>query len=213
MVASSLLLQLLMVVSLAGREAIVSPSADLFSQIYKRGVARQRSLQSIRARFTETTVSSLLVKPIVAHGTVVAASPARVRMTYTDPEPKTIAMDGHSLTVMWSDRGERERIDITAIQKRIDQYFTHATIDELRGMFEITAEADQGVRHADRIDMKPKRKQIKQGLERLELWIEREGDMLVQMRMTFPGGDQNTITLEDMVVNVPVTDDTFLIRP
>jgi len=212
MVASSLLLQLLMVVSLAGGQATASQRTDLFSQIYKRGVARQRSLQSIRARFTETTVSSLLVKPIVAHGTVVAASPARVRMTYTDPEPKTIAMDGHSLTVLWSDRGERERIDITATQKRIDQYFTHATIDDLRGMFEITAEADQVIRHADRVDMKPKRKQIKQGLERLELWIEREGAMLVQMRMTFPGGDQNTIALEEMAVNVPVTDETFLIR-
>jgi outer membrane lipoprotein-sorting protein len=207
-----------MVVSLAAGQAATRPVSavsadDLFTQIYKRGVVKQRSLKSIRARFTETTVSSLLVKPIVAHGTVVAASPARVRMTYTDPEPKTIAMDGQSLTVLWSDRNERERIDITAIQKRIDQYFTHASIDDLRGMFEITAEPDYSIPQADRIDMKPKRKQIKQGLERLELWIGRESEMLVQMRLTFPGGDQKTIALEDIAINVPVSDDTFRVRP
>ena len=134
-------------------------------------------------------------------------------MTYTDPEPKTIAMDGKSLLVAWAGRRERERIDITDMQKRIDQYFTHANIDQLRSMFTIAAAPDAAVPRADRIDMLPKRKQIKQGLERLELWIERERVVLVQMRMTFAGGDQKTIALEDIAVNVPVTDETFQIRP
>ena len=46
--------------------------------------------------------------------------------------------------------------------------------------------------------MRPKRKQIKEGLERLELWIDRESLLLVQMRMTFPGGDRKTIRLDDV---------------
>jgi hypothetical protein len=29
------------------------------------------------------------------------------------------------------------------------------------------------------------------------------------MRMSFPGGDQKTIALEDITLNVPVTDATF----
>src|ERR1700733_14240616 len=152
MAVSSLFVHLLMVVSLA-----MGPPAsnDLFAQIYQRGVAKQRSLQSIRARFTETTVSTLLVNPIVSHGTVVAATPARVRMTYTDPEPKTITMDGQSLTVLWPGRDERQRVYIPAIRKRIGPYFTHASLDDLRGMFQITAEPDRALLHADRVDMKP----------------------------------------------------------
>ena len=110
-------------------------------------------------------------------------------------------------------RSERERIDITAIQKRIDRYFTHASLDDLRGMFDIAAEPDHAILHADRVDMKPTRKQVKQGLERLELWIDRESEMLVQMRLTFPGGDQTTIALEDIATNEPVSDDAFRIRP
>jgi outer membrane lipoprotein-sorting protein len=59
--------------------------------------------------------------------------------------------------------------------------------------------------------MRPKRKQIKQGLERLELWIDRESLLLVQMQMTLAGGDRKTIRLEDVAVNVPISDETFRI--
>ena len=182
---------------------------DLFTEIYTRGMVKQRTMKSLRARFTETTTSSLLVKPIVAHGTVVAAAPARMVMTYTDPEAKTLTMDGRTLTVSWPARQERQQINITDIQKRIDHYFTRASVDELRSMFDVTAGPDARLRHADLIDMRPKRKQIREGLERLELWIDRDTDLLVQMRMTFPGGDQKTIALDDLTLNVPVTDDMF----
>lgn len=185
---------------------------DLFEELYKRGVARQKTLKSISASFIETTVSTLLVKPIVARGTIVAAPPARVRMVYVEPEPKTVTMDGRTLTVEWPKRGERERIDIKEVQKRVDQYFTSASIDDLRKMFDIKAEPDASIRRTDRIDMIPKRKQIKQGLEKLELWIDRETELLTQMRLSFPGGDRKTIALSDLIVNVPVPEDTFQAR-
>jgi outer membrane lipoprotein-sorting protein len=186
---------------------------DLFTQIYDRTVAKRQSIHSIRARFTEITASSLLEKPLVAHGTVTAAPPARVLMTYTDPERKTIALDGRSLAIVWPDRHEQQRIDISQIQKRVDQYFTQANPEQLHAMFDIRAEPDAAVRGADRIDMSPKRKQIKEGLERLELWIDPESLLLVQMQMTFPGGDKKAITLEDIAINVPISDDMFQIRP
>ena len=170
-------------------------------------------MRSVRARFTETTVSTLLEKPIVAHGTIIAAPPARVLMTYTDPERRTVALDSKSLIVVWPDRNERETIDISKMQRRIDQYFTQASVDQLRSMFDITAEPDVIMREVDRVDMRPKRKQIKAGLERLELWIDRENLLPVQMRMRFPGGDYKTIKLDDVAVNVPITDESFQIRP
>ena len=116
------------------------------------------------------------------------------------------------MLIAWPDRNERQKLDISQVQKRIDQYFTHASPDELRSMFDITAQHDPTMRDVDRVDMRPKRKQIKQGLERLGLWIDRDSGLLVQMRMTFPGGDSKTIALHDIAVNVPVTDDTFQLK-
>ena len=186
-----------------------APKRGAFDQLFARTMAKRESITSIRARFTETTTSSLLTKPIVAHGTVVAAPPARVLMTYTDPERRSVAIDAKALVVFWPDRGQRERIDISQTLKRIDRYFTRATIDDLRSMFDITAAPDPVVANSDRVEMRPRRKQIKEGIERLDLWIDHETLLLVQMEIGFAGGDRKTIRLEDTTVNVPVTDKTF----
>jgi outer membrane lipoprotein-sorting protein len=211
MPSAFLLLQLVAAAALVASQAPVQK--DLFDQLFARTLEKRQSIHSIRARFTETTTSSLLERPLVSHGTVIAAPPSRVLMTYTDPERRAIAIDSKSLLVDWPDRREREKIDISQMQKRIDQYFTHATIGQLRSMFDITAQPDSVIRESDRVDMRPKRKQIKEGLERLEIWIDRESLLLVQLQMTFAGGDRKTIRLDDVTVNVPITDEMFLIRP
>jgi outer membrane lipoprotein-sorting protein len=188
-----------------------SPRTDRFDRIFARTMATRDTIKSIRARFTETTTSSLLQKPLVAHGTVVAAVPTRVLMAYTDPERKYVSIDENALVVAWPDRNQRERVDIAQPQKRIEKYFTHAGIDDLRSMFDITATSDSAIPNADRVEMRPRRKPVKEGLEGLDLWIDRDNQLLVQMEMRFPGGDRKTIALEDMVINVPVTDATFAI--
>ena len=204
----------LLLLSIAAPQAPVARQpGDLFAGLFERGRVKQQSMKSIRATFTETTTSSLLVKPIVARGTIIAAPPARVLMTYIAPEPKVLSIDVGTLTVLWPRRAEQEHIDIRETEKRIDQYFTHASVNDLRKLFDITAQEDATIRRAYRIEMTPKRKQIKQGLEQLALWIDRDSDMLVQLRMAFPGGDQKTIALEDVTLNVPIASDTFQVKP
>jgi len=198
----------------------VSPSAqgsqtkggqpvDLFSEIYRRSVEKKKTMTSMRASFTETTESSLLTRPLVAHGTVVASSSAKVLMTYTDPEPKTLTMDGKTLVISWPDRREREQINIVEIQKRIEHYFANGSINDLRSMFDITANSDSAAPRTHRVEMRPKRKQIRQGLELLELWIDQDSTLMTRMRMTFPGGDRKTFALDNITLNVPVSEDMF----
>ena len=188
-------------------------SLDLFDELYGRTLTKRRSIQSIRAQFTETTSSSLLEKPLVSHGTIIATPPGRVLMTYTRPDTRTITIDSKSLVVDWHGRHPREEIDVSQTTKRIEQYFTQATPAQLRSMFEIQAEEDLTLRNTIRVDMRPKRKPIREGLQRLELWIDRQSLLLVQMLMTFPSGETKRITLENFETNVPVTDETFRIRP
>jgi outer membrane lipoprotein-sorting protein len=186
-----------------------APTHDLFDDLFVRTTAKRESIRSIRATFVETTTSSLLQKPLVANGTVVAAPPGLVSMTYRAPDRHTVTIDGQSLAIEWPDRREQQVIDIANTQKRIEQYFAHASIAQLRSMFDISAAPDATVAGTIRVDMRPKRKQVREGLERLELWIDRDQLLLSQLRMTFPGGDQKTIRLEDVTVNVPIAADTF----
>jgi outer membrane lipoprotein-sorting protein len=176
---------------------------DLFEQVLARSRARQQSLQTLSARFTETTVSSLLKAPIVAKGTVIAERSGRMTMTYTSPEPKKVVVDAERLVVTWPGRAQREELNIADTQKRVQKYFADASAKELRGFFDVKAFEDPQVPHSYQFDMKARRKQIQQGLERLQIWVDQDTTLMIRMRMQFPGGDSKTIDLEDVKVNVP----------
>jgi len=183
--------------------------ADRFAEIFDRGIIKQKTMTSIEAAFTETTTVTLLTRPLVTHGTVIAAAPGRMRMTYTDADRKTLFMDGKTLVVAWADRPERQTINVSEIQKKVNQYFTSASLKDLRSMFQINAAADAARSHVDRIEMLPTEKHVKDGLKLLEIWIDRQTDLMTQMRLSFPSGDSKTIALDQIRVNVPVSDEMF----
>jgi outer membrane lipoprotein-sorting protein len=178
---------------------------DLFDEIYERGKPLEQSLKTIRAHFTEETTSSLLTRPLVAEGTLIVVRPSDILLTYTKPERKTLRLDAGHLLFVWPDRGLRESKDIREAQGRVQKYFVNKTPEELRKHFTIAAGDDKGRPGTWRIDMVPTRKQIQQGLARLELWVRQDTMTLAAMRMTFPGGDTKTMTFTDVVVNQPVS--------
>jgi outer membrane lipoprotein-sorting protein len=186
------------------------PSApDLFDEIYARGRGIEASLKTVTARFTETTTSSLLSRPLVAQGTLAVERPSKIVLRYSDPEQRTVLIDRNRLTLVWPSRSIRQQTDIGAAQRRIEKYFLDKSPAELRRNFSITAvEADDRA-GTWRVTMVPKRKQIQQGLTRLELWIDRTSTLLTAMRMTFPNADTKLMEFENVVVNGPVDPKAF----
>src|SRR5262249_49317089 len=147
---------------------------DLFDEIYKRGQPLEKSLKTIRAHFTETTTSSLLTKPLVAEGDLVAIRPSDILLTYTKPERKLLRIDATTLLFVWPDRHLRESRDIRESQARVQKYFVDKSPDDLRRVFTIntTETKSPGGGPAWRVELIPKRKQIQQGVTRIELWID-----------------------------------------
>jgi len=178
--------------------------ADLFDEIYQRSQPMASTLKTIRARFTETTTSSLLAKPLVAEGTLVAVRPSDLLITYTKPDRKILRMDAKKLLFIWPERHLREESDIEQAQKRVQHYFVDQSPDELRKHFTIRASEDPQKPGMYLIDLVPTRKQIKEGVSRIELWIDKQSMMLSSMRMTFPNGDTKTMVLQDVEMNVPI---------
>jgi outer membrane lipoprotein-sorting protein len=186
---------------------------DLFDEIYRRGQPFEQSLKTVRARFTETTTSSLLVRPLVAEGTLVVVRPSDILLTYTKPERRLLRLDATTLLFVWPDRQLRERKDIREAQARVQKYFVSKTPAELRKHFTIRTTEDRARAGTWRIEMVPTRKQIQQGLARLELWVRQDTLMLAAMTMTFPNGDTKSMTFRDVVVNEPVSPDELTLSP
>ena len=186
---------------------------DLFDELYVRGQKQNGGLNTLTASFVETSTSSLLSKPLVARGTVFVERPSRIALRYTDPDERTLLIDGDRMTVWWPAAKIRTATDISSSQRRIQKYFVDTSPKELRSHFELSARDAQDRPGTYLITMVPKRKQIQEGISRLELWVDRQSLLLAAMRMTFQGGDTKLMTFADVKPNVPIDPSVFRIAP
>ena len=185
---------------------------DLFDEIYARGRDIESSLKTITARFTETTTSSLLSRPLVTRGTLAVERPSKIVLRYSDPEPRTVLIDQNRMTLVWPSHAVHQETDIASAQRRIEKYFLDKSPDELRRNFTITATEADDRPGTWRVTMLPTRKQIQQGLTRLDLWIDRTSMLLAAMKMTFPNEDTKLMVFENVVVNGPVDQKMFVVE-
>jgi outer membrane lipoprotein-sorting protein len=203
---------LAVVASCAGLLSSATEERDLFDELYARGMKQNAELKTLTASFTETSSSPLLVKPQIATGTVAVERPARVVLRYTGPDPRTVLIDGDRMTIAWPSAGIRSTRDISVTQRRIQKYFVDSSPRELRSHFDVTARDASDRPGTYLVTMVPKRKQIQEGITRLELWLDRASLLMSAMRMTFPGGDTKLMTFSEVTPNAPVEASAFTIR-
>ena len=203
--------RLLPVIAMAALAAAPAPHKDLFDEIYARSRGVESSLKTVTGRFTETTTTAMLSKPIVSHGTLAVIRPDKIVLRYTDPEPHIVLIDGARMTFSWPSRGITRTSDIGAARKRVDKYFVDKNPDELRHAFKIVTVTATDPPNSWHITMTPTRSQISQGLTKLHLWIDRTSMLLTAMKMEFPNGDAKLMTFENVQVNGTVDPKLFSI--
>lgn len=204
----------LMYVALTGSEPVVAQSAkanakgDLFDEIYERGRGFDQSLKTLTASFVETSTSPLLETPLVARGTLAVVRPSKVILRYQSPDVRTVLIDGDRLTLDWPARSLRQESNIGTAQRRVQTYFVGQSPDDLRKHFKIGAVSLTDA-PAYLITLDPTRKQIRETLARLELWLNRETLMLDAMQMRFVSGETKKMEFSSVVVNPPLDAATF----
>jgi outer membrane lipoprotein-sorting protein len=186
-----------------------APRQDSFDDLYVRGQRANGAVKTLTAHFTETTTSSLLTRPLVSRGRLAVERPARVVLRYTEPEGHVVLIDGNRMTTSWPSSNLRRTVDIATAQGRVQKYFVKGTAAELRDQFDIE-EHDGGDRPGTyHVTMVPKRRQIREGLARLDLWVVRSTLLLDAMRMTFANGDTKMMAFDEVVPNVALEPGTF----
>ena len=205
------LISALIVLAIAGTEPSIG-GRDLFDDIYERGQKQNAGLKTLTAAFTETSTSALLAKPLVERGLVFVERPSRVALRYNDPDTRTVLMDGDKMTVSWPSAGVHSITDIGAAQRRVQKYFVDSSAKELRSHFTITARDAQDRPNTYYLSMEPKRKQIQEGITRIELWLDRTTLLMTAMRMTFPSGETKLMTFADVKTNAAIDPAMFRVK-
>jgi|KBSMisStaDraftv2_1062788.scaffolds.fasta_scaffold710179_2 outer membrane lipoprotein-sorting protein len=203
----------LVFVLVCGGAAIVArplaqPAAKNFDQLYEEGQKRNASIKTLTARFTETTTSSLLTRPLVARGTVAVERPSRVMLRYSEPDTRLLLIDDKTLTTTWP---TRQVLDIGVAMGRVQKQFVNGSIANLRHEFVLDERRLFDTPGAYFLSMEPKRKQIREALARLDLWVDRDSLFLKSIQMTFPGGETKTMNFEDIVPNAVLPPNAFVL--
>lgn len=182
---------------------------DLFDEIYRRGAPVEKTLQTVSASFVETSTSTLLKAPQVARGTLVGRRPGQVRLDYSGADARTVIVNGNALYLDWPSRQLKETRDISGTMRRAQRFFTATTPTELRKHFDIAAAEAADRPGTWRVTFTPKRRQMREGVERVHLWIDRSSLTLQAMKMDYPGGDTRLMEFADIRLNPPVEASAF----
>ena len=196
-------------VSASFEPAVQKKGADLFDQIYERGRPTESSLRTLTASFVETSTSSLLADPIVSRGTLAVERPSRTVLNYIEPSVRRVLIDRSLLLITWPSRGVKQQQNIGAAQERVQKYFVGKSPEELRRHFRIEAREASDRPATWHVDMVPTRRQLKEGVSRIELWLAHDTVLPVSMRLTFPNGDTKRMDFTDVRVNPALPPETF----
>jgi outer membrane lipoprotein-sorting protein len=189
-----------------------APRHDSFDDLYARGQRANAAIKTLTAQFTETTSSSLLTRPLVSRGTLAVERPSRVVLRYSDPESRVVLIDDNRMTMSWPSHSVRQSTDISTAQKRIQKYFVNGTAAELRDQFQIEEHDVTDRPGTYHVSMVPKRKQIREALARLDLWVMKSTLLLDAIRMTFANGDTKMMAFDEVMPNAALAPGTFTIE-
>jgi outer membrane lipoprotein-sorting protein len=215
-VSATMAAALLLLVCTAGfaRQATPRPNAprqDSFDDLYLRGQRANAAIRTLTAHFTEVSSSSLLTRQLASHGRLAVERPGRVVLRYTHPEGRVVLIDGNRMTMSWPSHNLRQTTNIGTAQGRVQKYFVNGTAAELRGQFDIDQHDGSNRPGTYHVTMVPKRKQIRESLARLDLWVMRSTLLLDAMRMTFASGDTKMMTFDEVAPNATLEQGTFSI--
>ena len=185
------------------------PAEELFDHIYSRGAPVERTLKTVSATFVETSTSTLLKAPQVARGTLVGRRPDQVRLVYSGADARTVIVNGRMLAVDWPGRGIKETRDVSGTMRRAERFFVMSSPAELRKHFDIVAIDAPDRTGAWRVTFTPKRKQMREGVSRVHLWIDQASLVLHALKMEYPGGDTRLMEFSDVRINPPVDGSVF----
>lgn len=193
--------------------AKATPPTDPFDEIFRRGAPVERTLRTVSASFVETSTSTLLKAPQVARGTLVGRRPNQVRLDYTGADARTVIVNGNSLSIDWPARTLHDTRDIGGTMRRAERFFVLTSPAELRKHFDITTIEAPGRKGTWQVTFTPRRRQMRDGVSRVHLWIDQPSLHLQALKMDYPGGDARLMEFTDVRLNPPVDAQAFTPAP
>jgi outer membrane lipoprotein-sorting protein len=183
-----------------------------------RSSASFRSLTSKIRRLSHTAVIN---ENNIDSGTMYLnrARPRDLRMLVdlTDPDPKSVAFQGHKLEVYYPKIKTVQEFDVGKNRSLLEQFLLlgfGSSGKELAANYELRALGPETVsgEKTTRLELTPKSAAVLEHLKKVELWISDTGGYPVQQKFYMPGSDYMLVTYSEMKLNPDLPDSALKLK-
>jgi outer membrane lipoprotein-sorting protein len=134
----------------------------------------------------------------------------RMVVDLTQPDPKSIAIQGHKVEIFYPKRNAVEEYDIGERRELVNQFLLigfGTSGKELSSAYNIRVLGSDTVgQPATHLELVPKSPEVLKNLKKLELWIPESEGYPIQQKFYLAAGDYKLVTYTNVKVNPPLTD-------
>jgi outer membrane lipoprotein-sorting protein len=135
----------------------------------------------------------------------------RMLVELTQPDPKSIAIQGHKVEIYYPKRNAVEEYDIGERRELLNQFLLigfGTSGKELSSAYNVSVLSAETVagQAATHLELVPKSPEVLKNLKKLELWIPESEGYPIQQKFYLAGGDYKLVTYTNVKVNPPLTD-------
>ncbi len=173
----------------------------------------QETVDSFRAKVTETRSLALLAEDEVLTGTLSYAKPGKMRWEYDAPEHRIYVLAEGQLTGCLPDARRIEKLDLGRHEKRLRRLVALGQDgSSLRREFRIDAELDAETGKVDHLILVPRSRRVRKRMARVQIWFDEANALPERIHYETGDGDQVDLRLDGIVVNPDLSAETFIVE-
>lgn len=182
---------------------------DKLRALIEAVVAQQRSMRSLRAEFTQTKSSALLLEPVESRGKFTFRAPDTVRWDYAAPESMVVLLADNTLTTFVPGSQRAEAVKLSSRHRRFVAVLAGTQpLDDLSENFTMTL-SDAGGDTPYRLTLVPSQSVIRRKLSSVVLEVDRTLLLPVVVEYNEADGDSTRYEFRRLELNPPLDESQF----
>jgi outer membrane lipoprotein-sorting protein len=135
----------------------------------------------------------------------------RMRVEFTAPDRKSLALQGHKLEIYYPNTNTVEEYDTGKYREMLEQFLLigfGTSGKELASAYTMKVLGSETVaeKPATHLELIPKSAEMLKNLKKLEMWISDNNVYPVQQKFYLPGGDYRLVTYTNVKINIGLPD-------
>jgi outer membrane lipoprotein-sorting protein len=170
--------------------------------------ATAKSTKSLTTDFVQYKHMDFLAKDIETSGKMVFKAPGMLLWQYTKPYQYSVIFKNNKIAI--NDAGKKSEMNVgnskmfTKLNKLIVGSVSGDMFDENEFTISYLKSAEHNI-----TKLMPKDAALKKYIKEMELYFDKKGNMVSQVKMTEPSGDYTTIVFKNKAINAQVPDSVF----